>query len=460
MSDIRAFGAVGDGIQDDTEAIRHAIDQGDGKLVFEPGEYKISETIHFDLQKQGPVSIDGSGGAATIKMTGPGPAFRLVGTHGKSADPLGIEDRVWKSERMPVIRDIALTGSHENADGIELVKTFQPTISGVHIRQCQNAISIRENNRNVLISNCHLFHNRGTGVLIENCNLHQINVIGNHISYNRLGGIRVVGSQVYNLQITGNDIEYNNEKSHGTQPVPVAEIFLDATGPSANVNEVTIASNTIQATVNPGGCNIRIIDDGKNNSRAPGLFSITGNVIGSQENNIHLTGCHGIAISGNVIYSCEKYNSLIEDSDQIVFSNNVMRRHRDDARCGVRFSRCKNSVVAGCVVEDEHPNGQSSGISTMELVECERINLSSCQLLSGVPYCLDVVDSNYVNVAGCTIGDVRNQPVTQSAVRFSGNGIGNRIGGCIIGPSVGDVVDANDRENLMVHDDNLIVGNK
>ena len=53
-------------------------------------------------------------------------------------------------------------------------------------------------------------------------------------------------SEVRNLQITGNDIEHNNHKSHGAEPEPTAEIYIDATAESASVNEVTIASNTIR----------------------------------------------------------------------------------------------------------------------------------------------------------------------------------------------------------------------
>lgn len=79
-----------------------------------------------------------------------------------------------------------------------------------------------------------------------------MNITGNHISYNRLGGIRLERSEVRNLQITGNDIEYNNHAEHGTEPEPTAEIYVDVAGKNS-VNEVTVASNTIQATPSEGG---------------------------------------------------------------------------------------------------------------------------------------------------------------------------------------------------------------
>ena len=63
--------------------------------------------------------------------------------------------------------------------------------------------------RNVIISNCHLYKNRATGLFLDDCNLHQINVVGSHISYNPAGGIVVRGGAVRNLHVGTCDIEAN-----------------------------------------------------------------------------------------------------------------------------------------------------------------------------------------------------------------------------------------------------------
>src|SRR5690606_7755854 len=146
--------------------------------------------------------------------------------------------------------------------------------------------------------------------------------VGSHLSYNRLGGIRIERSEIRNLQITGNDIEYNNHAEHATDPEPTAEIYVDTSAPRASVCEVTIASNTIQATSSPGGCNIRIVDTPGGKELMPNLWTISGNIIGNQENNVHLTGCHGMTITGNCIYSCSDRNLLIEDSHHLNLSGN------------------------------------------------------------------------------------------------------------------------------------------
>ena len=52
MSNVTRFGAVGDGVVDDTESIRHAVNEGDGMLHFPPGTYRITQPIEVRLAKR------------------------------------------------------------------------------------------------------------------------------------------------------------------------------------------------------------------------------------------------------------------------------------------------------------------------------------------------------------------------------------------------------------------------
>ena len=428
MSNVQRFGATGDGKTDDTEAIRHAIRDGDGMLHFPPGSYRITQPIEINLAQSGPIGIDGTSGTARVLMAGPGPAFRLVGTHGGTGDPSSAKGNVYPNQRLPTIKNIEIEGAHPEADGIEMIQTMQSVFEGVLVRRCRNGIHLTQRNRNVLISHCHVYHNTGAGIFLDHVNLHQINIASCHISYNRLGGIRIEGSVIRNLQITGNDIEYNNHAQHNTDAEPTAEIYVDTTEPGSSVNEITIASNTIQATSSPGGCNIRIREVADGSARPPGLWSIAGNIIGSQENNVHLTGCYGVSLSGNCIYSCGSRNLLIEDSRQINVGTNTFRRHTPGMGTGVRIVRSSDVTVTGCSILDEHPDGQPSGASLLELVASQRINVSGCQLLDGVPCAIDATDCSHVSITGCTIRDTRQQKKTRHAVRFTGQGQGNLVG--------------------------------
>lgn len=435
MSNVRRFGAAGDGSTDDTDAIRHALEDGDGVLHFPPGTYRISETIEIPLAEVGPVGIDGSSGTARVLMTGAGPAFRFVGTHSGTGNPTSVKGNVYPDQRLPTVKNIDIEGAHPEADGIELVQTMQSVLEGVLIRRCRHGIHVVQRNRNVLISHCHVYHCTGIGVFLDGVNLHQINIVGSHISYNRLGGIRIERSEVRNLQITGNDIEYNNHAEHGTEPEPTAEIYIDTSEPGASVCEVTIASNTIQATASPGGCNIRILETPGGKDLAPHLWAISGNIIGSQETNVHLSGCRGISLTGNCIYSCENRNLLIEDSHHLTLSGNVFRRHTPTKGTGVRIERSHDIALTGCSFHDEHETGQTSGASLLELAECERITVSGCQLTGGVPCGLDATDCSHISVTGCTIADTRDTVHSRHAIRFTGAGRGNLLATNIIGPT-------------------------
>ncbi|MCA9216533.1 MAG: right-handed parallel beta-helix repeat-containing protein, partial [Planctomycetales bacterium] len=204
MSNVRNFGADGDGQIDCTEAIQHAVYDGDGTVELPRGDYRISRTIQIDLTKR-PVSriaIAGSGGTARLVMDGEGPAISIKAGHTTSADPLSFRNEEWQHERMPTIDGLEITGRHPNADGIEIQGVMQPTLTRLLIRQVRTAIRVTGRARNLLIDHCHVYHNTGIGVHLDNVNLHQACITGSHISYCRLGGVRIENSEIRNLQIT------------------------------------------------------------------------------------------------------------------------------------------------------------------------------------------------------------------------------------------------------------------
>ncbi|MEC7566008.1 MAG: right-handed parallel beta-helix repeat-containing protein [Planctomycetota bacterium] len=419
MSNIQHFGAVGDGIADDTDAIIHAIENGDGHIELPAGTFRITRTIEIDLTSNSPLAITGAAGTTTIMMDAAGPAFRLVGTHDGTGDPGSRSESVVDFQRMPVIADLKITGSHPQADGIQCLQTMQIILRSLLITEVRHGIHLFQRNRNVIITHCHIYFNSGVGVYLDRLNLHQINISDNHISYNRQGGIRIENSEVRNLQITGNDIEYNNFRAHEAAEEPTAEIYIDTTAENASVNEVTIASNTIQATNSMGGANIRIIEE-PNDSRPPGLFSVTGNVIGSQEHNVHLTGCYGIVLSGNTIYSATERNLLMEKCRQITLGSNLFRRHTPSYGCGVLISHCQNILLNGCTFEDEAEAGQESGYALLEIEQSQFVTLCGNQIINSVEAGIKLNHCANLNINGNTIIDTRETPLMKKAVSLNG----------------------------------------
>lgn len=433
MSSVRDFGAVGDGRHDDSDAFEHALDQGDGLLVLPRGDYRVTRSIRIDLDRRRRSGIDGSGGTARIVMDGPGPALLFTGTHGGTADPRTISPSVQDVERMPTVRHVEIVGRHPEADGIRLEGVMQPTITGVLLRSLRHGIHLTGRARNVLVSHSHIYRNTGVGIFLDHCDLHQTVIASNHVSYCRLGGIRVEGGGIRNLQITGNDIEYNTNASLAVPDgdEPTAEIFIDCR--DGSIREGTICSNTIQATATPGGANIRFIGADAAGGRQVGMWTIAGNLVGSQTTNIHLTSALGFAITGNFLYSGHARTILVEDSRALTLGANCVGHNEDygtrGLSPGIRLVDCQDVAISGLVIQDL-PAGRNTvegAVETtkealVEVVRCRRISLSGCQLLDGVPAGLLVEDSDDVLVTGCTILDGRAEPLMEHAIRWRSSG--------------------------------------
>jgi len=442
MADVRAFGAAGDGLRDDSDALAHALASGHGVLEFPPGVYRLTRSIVVPASRVGPCAVSGSGGTARLLMEGPGPALALLGTHERTADPADFREEQWQRERMPTLANIEIVGAHPQADGVRLEGVMQPTLTGLLVRRVRTAVHVVGRARNLLISHCHFYHNTGVGVHLDRVNLHQAIIASSHISYCRLAGIRVESSEIRNLQITGNDIEYNNHKAHpalGPGAQPAADVEIDCR--HGTVREGTIASNTIQATATPGGANVRLLGQGADTPHKTGLWAISGNLIGSQETNLHLASARGMTISGNVFYSGHARNLLIEESRNIVAQGNVFDHNPDyepnELCTGMRLVGCRDCALGGFVIQDcqsgRHtvPGAMAQERQALvELIACRRVNLSGAQVLDSAPYGIYLRDCSDTLIQGCSVLDGRMPLRMESAIFWEGAGSGNLVANC------------------------------
>jgi hypothetical protein len=398
---VRDFGAVGDGVADDTAAIKAAVAQAkDGLLVFPRGNYRITSTIEIQLPERGFTSLNGQNGTGRVTMAGSGPAFRFVGTHMGSAGPTTFKPQVWEKERMPQIEGLEIVGAHEEADGLEFIRCMQPTVHGVLIREVRHGIRITQRNRNVLISASHIYNNRGVGIYFDRVDLHQTIIQGNHISYNKRGGIRIDGGSIRNFHVTGNDIEYNYDLT----ATESADLWFDLR--EGSVAEGTIASNTIQAVVSPGGANIRFIGPGRPEQQGlMGLWSISGNLIGNQEVNIHLVHSRGISIAGNHIYTGKKRNIMIEESRHIILSGNSLdqsHNYRGGFTNGITLRDSDGISIQGLVL-DRAGGGDATAGGAIEVLNCRETLLTGLQVFEP-------------QVRGLYVAGSRNTTITNSQV--------------------------------------------
>ena len=173
---VRDNGAKGDGIADDWQIIQNTVDAGASAIILPSGTYRITKTVTVDLSKGGFTSIRG-GGVARVVMAGVGPAFQFKGSHQGTADPKTFKDNVWNRERMPSVDGIEIVGDNPAADGIEASGTMQLTLTRLLIRKCRHGVHLTGRDRNVIISDSHIYQNRGIGIFLD-ATLNFLNIFG------------------------------------------------------------------------------------------------------------------------------------------------------------------------------------------------------------------------------------------------------------------------------------------
>lgn len=377
---------IGDGVADDTAALQQQLNEH-GTLELSKGIYRISKPLEIRLDETGFAGIRGNG-TARILMAGSGPAIRIVGTHGGTADPKTVRDEVWQRQRFPMLAGFEIVGDHAEADGIEATGTMQLTLSQLTIRKCRHAVHLVERNRNVLITECHFYENRGVGVYLDQLNLHQINITGCHISYNDGGGVVSRGGNVRNLQIGNCDIEGN----HDVEGPTTANVLLDST--DGSIAEVAITGCTIQHTHKaPDSANIRILGGGTEPRLAKaggsgrsteGNVTITGNVMSDTQVNLHVKDARGVTVTGNTFWSGFRHDLLVENSGNVVVNGNnfdrnpryIVNNTRDEEDNGLLIRDCADSMLTGNVVR-----GVWHKAAAVDVERCRRMQIAHNSIL-------------------------------------------------------------------------------
>lgn len=419
-ANVRQFGARGDGMHDDGEAIVRALQAGRGSVVFPPGVYRINRTVEVRLDEFGPACLSGSS-SATLLMAGPGPAIRLIGTHSGTADPNTLKPSIWTRQRTPTLEGLAIAGDHPEADGVEASGTMQLTLHRVTISEVRHALRLVERNRNLIVSDCHLYHNRGVGIFFDHVNLHQSNIVGCHISYNEAGGIVVRGGEVRNIQINGCDIESNMSAAHpGT-----ANVLLDSR--SGSVAEVSIVGCTIQhQSRDTDTANIRVFGNGSvprtvsTDALQWGHITIGQNVLSDVQTNIDLHHTRGVTIVGNTMWQGYRANLVAEDCSQIVIGSNVCERNplygsALEAKNGVILRRCND-----CSLQGLHLHRVLESEAALVLEDCSRLQVVACTVLDSDNVGMLLRNVTRSHIAHCLIRDDRDPMHPGSSLRVVG----------------------------------------
>lgn len=409
---------IGDGKADDTGAVQIQVNAG-GAVRFPRGSYRLTKPIVIDLDKTGFISLNGDGVACFV-MEGAGPAFHFKGTHGGTADPTSLKPEIFARQRTPMVDGIEIVGAHAEADGIEATGTMQLTITRVSVHEARHAVRLSVRNRNVIISDCHLYHNRGIGVYYDNVDLHQSNIIGCHISYNAGGGVVTRGGGVRNLHIGTCDIESNM----APESPPTANVLIDCT--DGSTAEVAIVGCTIQHNPSPGAANVRFIGKGKprgdDDTTQWGHLSLCDNVLSDVEVNIDLQHVRGAVITGNTFGGGYEHDLLVTHCSNIAIGPNTFDRNPPyyrgkaaDAKGGLVFRDCRDITLTGL-----HIDGVRTHPAAVQIVNGDTFNLSGCTLLDSDGAGLLMQNTSHSLVTGCLIADRRKDRRPEPSIRIEG----------------------------------------
>lgn len=452
-TDVKDFGATGDGRTDDTEAIRNAIRHAeDGLLEFPKGNYRITQTLEIPLAEVGTLGISGKGGAARITMAGAGPALRIVGSHDKgSALPATVQPITWEKERMPLVANLEIVGAHPDADGIALVNTLMPTLTGVLIREVRHGIHLLSRNRNVLIDACHVYNVRGVGIYLDEVNIHQMIISASHISYCQGGGIKVRGGEIRNFQITGNDIEYNCNPEGAVS----ADVWIDCSQ-GGDVREGTIVGNTIQAIHSPNGANIRFTGTPDNPDKI-GLWSISDNHIGNQAFAIDLDHCRGITITGNTFMRGYDRHMRVTHSKNILVNSNVFDHNPDyytlgvDIPGGITIDNTDYLTLNDNIIEGAGYGNEADG-GAVVITNSQQVSVRGTHIHNARHNGIRIAQSSYVQVTDCSIEQAPDRTEMAAGIVLDGdclytvirqNQVGKGKAGAIVNRAEGAIVEQN-----------------
>jgi hypothetical protein len=334
---------------------------------------------------------------------------------------------------MPLVDGLEIVGEHDEAIGIQADGTVQLTITRVLIRHVLHGIHLINRNRNVTISDCHIYENRGVGVYLDHVNLHQFNMGSCHVSYNAGGGVVVRGGNVRNIHLGACDIEANM----AADAPATANVLIDCTGGS--VAEVAITGCTIQHSPNgPESANIRMLgrdaeaETEKLRDYRYGNVTISGNVLSDVQFNIDLDGVRTATITGNTLWQGYTTSIRVANSSHVVMGANVLDRnprYTSSVRAmeNVVFRNCDDCTIAGLhILGSQHPE------AGLLLVGCKRMNVTGCTILDCDGAGLELRAVTDSIVSDCLIRDDREGKAGGTSLRVTGLGNGivdNRLGG-------------------------------
>ncbi len=301
------FGAIGDGITDDSKAFQNAVNSGKMSTIeLEGGDkrYLIRETIDIDVEKI--KTFNGNNSYLILDKDIVG--IKLFGGKDtKGAMPSNEQNILLADEQfMPIVSNLQIYSNTDNyvGTGIQAEGTFGLILENNHLFNLKTGIQLVGFNRNVIIHNNQIWNMRHYGIHWDHVNLHQQIIENNHISFSRKN-LFFENSDVHNIQIIGNDLEGGGGEQEGNEN---SIHFLITDGSLGDMSQIQILGNSIEEHLVATSSLIKFENHTDDTSKMQ-IIEITGNELsGSKRNALEFWNSSNVTINGNNFYGNHDVN--------------------------------------------------------------------------------------------------------------------------------------------------------
>lgn len=398
---VKAHGATGDGVTDDTAAIQSAIDSVSGRaiLFFPTGNYKAN------IEVPSRFSILGQGGGSRIMPFDSGWGIKMAGTHTGTAAPSSRTETVINEETYPYIKDIRIQGDGITTGGIQIDKLMQPVISGVFVEGCSHGIQIVNRSRNIIIDKCHIYNNYGPGVHVASgTDIHQLTISNSIINYCKRT-IYLDNCDLRNMLVANCDLEYSDDGAN------ISNVEIDVST-SGVVRFVTISGCQLEGLTANG----QMINLKGNTDNIKNLNTIV--ISGSYINNFETGGigirgnyCSSVQISGNNL-STNGRAVIFDHSSNIDVTGGIGGSYSSST--GIHFGAENEYVTINGVQLCDVGSGQAAALS-LGSTYCANVN--NCMVIN--PPAVGILLNGATNsiISNCIVLDTRETKVMSHPIR-------------------------------------------
>lgn len=321
--DVRAQGAVGDGITDDTAVFRGAFDliaKAGGGIVFVPnGTYRV-----HGLKPPTCCTLRGESNASVLQ------------TPPQSDRPAVLEISVWRVTIEHLTIDGSAPQQQGPGNGINISGDATDTrLRGLRIRRAAgHGIALTGGTSRARIERCIIEANGRNGVIVSGAD--DVAILGNLLLDNGRSAVQLEAgaATASRLSVLGNVIHGAGSRVTGAAAIRVDDACRD----------VLVSANTVSATA-PGSAGIAAASS---STRPVESVTVSGNVVTDVGSDAIVAAGSGLTVAGNTVRGAAGAGIVASGDGVTVLANSVGR----SARAGVRVVAAASALVVGNALWD------------------------------------------------------------------------------------------------------------